>query len=239
MLVNLSHRSNEEELMDHPEVDSEDLNVALSDISRVNKWLGGNNITIQAVLNQINQKGTTGTTKEWTIIDLGCGDGEMLRQVTDIFRRKKIKAKLIGIDNNHNCIVQANKLSHSYKEIEFYSRDILTLKKDEFNCDIIICTLTLHHFKDYQIKKVLQKSMELISGVLIINDLHRNKLAYYLFKIFSFFFIKGHIAKNDGLVSIKRGFKRKELIHYAKELQLKSYRLKWKWAFRYCWIISN
>jgi len=236
MLVNLSHRSNEEELMDNPQLEEKDLNIALADISKVNKMLGGNTITIKAVIDQIKNNTPE---KEWVIMDLGCGDGEMLREIAKVLRKNEIKGKLIGIDNNLKCIQQARKMSVSYPEIELYDHDIMSLTKEKFGCDIIICTLTLHHFEDEEIKKVLKKSMSLVSEVVIINDIHRNKWTYYLFKTFSFFFIKGYVAKNDGLVSIKRGFKRKELIHFAKELKLNRYRLDWKWAFRYRWVISN
>jgi len=80
MLTSLKYRSNEEELMDDPEIDDIALNTALSDISRVNKMLGGNAITIKAVhklLHDQNQE------REFTILDLGCGDGEMLRAISD------------------------------------------------------------------------------------------------------------------------------------------------------------
>jgi len=235
-LVNLKKRSNEAELMDDPSVPEEDLNTALSDISRVNRLLGGNGITINAVLKQIDESPNT---KEWVIMDLGSGDGEMLRLLHDKVVKKAVKVRLIGIDINDACLNQAKKLSELYPAIEFYNKNIFTLSKEDFYCDIIICTLTLHHFRDEDIKKVLKKSLTLVSKVLIINDIHRNILTYYLFKLFSFFFIKGYIAKNDGLVSIKRGFKRKELLHLAKELQIDSYQLDWKWAFRYRWVISN
>ncbi|MDH7446453.1 methyltransferase domain-containing protein [Aquimarina sp. 2201CG14-23] len=225
MLINLRHRSNEEELMDDPEVDEQALNIALQDISRANKLLGGNNVTIKTVFNLIQKEDVV---KEWVIIDFGCGDGEILRQLINSSRKKGIKLKLIGIDNNEKCVIQARKLSISYPEIEFFHRDILTVTKQDFHCDIIICTLTLHHFDDEQIKNVLKKSISLVSKAVIINDIHRNKVSYYLFKLFSFFFIKGYIAKYDGLISIKRGFKKRELVDFAKELQISSYQLDWK-----------
>ncbi|AXT49653.1 methyltransferase domain-containing protein [Aquimarina sp. BL5] len=236
MLVNLEYRSNEAELMDDPEVNEKDLGIALEDISRVNRLLGGNSITINAVLDEIKKSEHT---KNLVIMDLGCGDGEMLRKLADVFSKKEINARLIGVDNNEKCLSQARELSASYTEIEFHNKNILTLEKNDFHCDIIICTLTLHHFKDEDIKSVLKKSLELVSKAVIINDIHRNKWSYYLFKMFSYFFIKGYIAKNDGLVSIKRGFKRKELLHFAKELKLDTYQLDWKWAFRYRWVIRN
>ena len=236
MLVNLTYRSTKEELMDDPKIDEKDLNIALADISRANRLLGGNNITINAVVNHIKRGHQT---KKWVVIDIGCGDGEMLRKLAIYYRKKNIPIRLIGIDNNEKCITQAKKLSTVYQEIEFYNEDVLSLSKDKFYCDIIICTLTLHHFRDEEIKKVLAKGLELVSGSIIINDIHRNRWSYYLFKIFSFFFIKGYIAKNDGLVSIQRGFKQKELKQFATELALTSYTLDWKWAFRYRWIINN
>jgi len=233
MLINLVKRSNEIELMDSEDLEESVLNIALSDISRVNKLLGGNSITIKSVFKEVYKIPTA----RWSIMDIGCGDGEMLRQIANYARKKKIKLQLIGIDTNTKCIDLAKRMSLKYPEIDYYTRDILTLKEQDFRCDIIICTLTLHHFSNTQIKKILQKSIAMVSTAIIINDIHRSIWSYYLFKLFSAFFIKGYVAKNDGLVSIKRGFKKRELIQFSKELQLKKYQLHWRWVFRYRWVI--
>ncbi|WP_438423569.1 methyltransferase domain-containing protein [Aquimarina macrocephali] len=235
MLANLQYRSNEVELMDNPEVEEKALQRALSDISRVNKWLGGNAITIKAVHTLVRNQNPS---QEITILDLGCGDGEMLRAISDSFKKEKKNIKLIGIDLNNRCLDYAIKSSTSYPEISFFNKDILEIEGAEFSCDIIICTLTLHHLRDEEIKKVMKKAVDLATTAVVINDLHRSRLAYYLFKVFSFFFIKGYVAKNDGLVSIKRGFKKQELLYFAKVLHLQDYKVDWKWAFRYRWIIK-
>ena len=72
-------------------------------------------------------------------------------------------------------------------------------------------------------------------GVLI-NDLHRNRLAYYLFKMITWP-VKNRMIKEDGLVSILRGFKRKELLQISETLSVKS-TIKWRWAFRFLWIVN-
>ncbi|MEW7292049.1 methyltransferase domain-containing protein [Aquimarina sp. 2304DJ70-9] len=236
MLVNLEHRSDESELMDDPFVEEKALKIALSDISRVNKLLGGNSITVKAVAKLINDANLD---KELVLLDLGCGDGEMLRVIADICRKKNIKIKLVGVDLNDKSLEIAKDLSIPYPEIEYYKKDILHIDRSELACDIIICTLTLHHLNCNEIKEVIKKTLELASLGIIINDLQRSKIAYYLFRLFSFFFIKGYIAKNDGLVSIKRGFKKQELLSYAKDLKLQQYQIDWKWAFRYRWIIKT
>ncbi|WP_109300920.1 methyltransferase domain-containing protein [Aquimarina sp. AU474] len=236
MLVDLQYRSNEDELMDDPMIKKEALQIALSDISRANKLLGGNAITKHAVCRLIKENLKS---KEYVILDLGCGDGEMLREIADLFRKKGIQGKFIGVDLNKTSIEYAKNLSETYPEISFEEKNILEIESSSFSCDIIICTLTLHHLEDTQIKKVMKKCVALASMGVVINDLQRSTVAYYLFKLFSFFFIKGDIAKNDGLISIKRGFTKQELIGYAKEINSIRYKINWKWAFRYQWVIET
>ncbi len=236
MLVELEHRSNEPELMDNPKVAQKALKIALSDISRVNKWLGGNTITIKAVHSLVEEANLS---TEVLILDLGCGDGEMLRAIADSFRKKQIHAKFIGIDLNNKSLELAKKLSIKYPEIAYKKQNILELQSSTFTCDVIISTLTLHHLSCTELKGVMKKSVELASLGVVINDLQRSKIAYYLFKLFSLFFIKSYIAKHDGLVSIKRGFKKEELLRYTKELNFKQYQIDWKWAFRYCWVVKT
>ncbi|RZK55789.1 MAG: methyltransferase, partial [Pedobacter sp.] len=67
----------------------------------------------------------------------------------------------------------------------------------------------------------------------------RNKMAYYLFKALCFVFGLNDMSREDGLVSILRGFKKADLLAYSKALKLKYFSIKWKWAFRYQWIIKT
>jgi hypothetical protein len=47
------------------------------------------------------------------------------------------------------------------------------------------------------------------------------------------------MSREDGLVSILRGFKKDELIRFSEKLNLTNYKIQWKWAFRYQWIIRK
>jgi hypothetical protein len=47
------------------------------------------------------------------------------------------------------------------------------------------------------------------------------------------------MSREDGLTSILRGFKKEELLHFSKKLNFSNYKIQWKWAFRYQWIIKN
>ena len=70
----------------------------------------------------------------------------------------------------------------------------------------------------------------------VVNDLHRHRLAYGLFKLLGTV-ISNHMIVQDGLTSILRAFKRKEIEQISDQLNLNS-QISWKWAFRYQWLIK-
>lgn len=221
--------------MDDPLVESSVLREVLKDINRSNAMLNGNGITLRALNKLIHAH----PKEQYTIVDMGCGDGTMLKEVAVFFRKRKINVKLIGVDLNEKSIQIAKEKTKDFPEIQFLQQDILKLDAADLNCDIMICTLTMHHFKDDEIPVFLQKFTQLARIAVVINDLQRSRMAYYLFKCFSIIFIKTKIAKNDGLVSIKSGFLKKELIAFTKGLPKEKHYIKWKWAFRYVWIIEK
>ena len=157
MLKNLSVRSKEPELMDDYRGGIDHLRIVFNDINRVNRILGGNSITINAVAKLINEN----PKEEFTIVDMGCGDGNMLREVAKYCRKKQIKVNLIGIDLNGEALQLAKEASVDYDEIKYVHHDILELDSPTFNCDILINTLTMHHFSDKNIIIFLQKFIDL------------------------------------------------------------------------------
>lgn len=234
--MNFKKRSNLPELMDDPNLPEDQLRLALKDIALVNKYLGGNVITIKALEKLIKLYPDK---KEWKIVDVGCSDGEVLRQIAYHFSKKNINIQFLGIDINAKSILRAQKKSKGLENISFQEKDILTLDETTFSCDIILCTLTVHHFTDNEIIKFLSKFKVLAKTAIIVNDLERSKIAYRLYQLFSAVFMKSSVTKYDGKVSIARSFKRKDLESYSKQLALTNYSISWKWAFRYLWIIKT
>lgn len=229
-------RSTTPELMDNPEVDESELRLALKDIALVNKYLGGNSVTIGAIEKLLRSNPEKSV---WSITDFGCGDGEVLRQIATHFKNHPQSIKFIGVDINPKSIERAKLKSSGFTNLTFRTENILDVQEDKNDCDIILCTLTMHHFSDGEILLFLRKFIKLASVAIIINDLHRSKIAYRLFQLFSGIFMKSYIAKYDGRVSIARAFKRENLETYSKKLALVKSTIRWKWAFRYLWVIKT
>lgn len=234
MLKDLLKRSTEPELMDDFHGNIETLKVVFDDINRVNRILGGNDITVKAVADLIKKN----PQENYVILDMGCGDGSMLREVAHYCRLNAINARFIGIDLNKEALQLAKEASAEFPEISYNQKNILDIDTKRLSCDILINTLTMHHFTDAQLGIFLNKFVELAKLGIVINDLHRSVLAYYLFQLFSLIFIKTKVAKIDGLISISKGFIKSDLRSYTKNLPSVAHQIKWKWAFRYVWVMQ-
>jgi 2-polyprenyl-3-methyl-5-hydroxy-6-metoxy-1,4-benzoquinol methylase len=236
MAINTKYRTQKAEIMDDFSLQGKELRAALDQIARINQLLGGNKVTLHGIKEVLKK---TNTSKPIVIADVGCGNGDMLRMLADYGIKNKLDFQLIGIDANAFTVNYAKTLSNDYSNIEYVCLDIFSEEFSGINYDIVLCTLTLHHFTNEQILNIITTFNRNADIGIVINDLHRSKLAYRLFKFICILFNLNKMSREDGLVSILRGFRKHELEEFSKKLSLLNYTISWKWAFRYQWIISK
>lgn len=236
MFINTKYRSDVSEIMDDFALEGEILRDALDKIAKINQLLGGNRLTIQGVQELVS---IYATKVPITIVDIGCGNGDMLRVLAEFGEQNDFNFQLIGIDANQFTVNHARDLSVHYPNISYRCENIFDKKFAKLKYDIVLCTLTLHHFKEEEIISLMSLFCKNSSRGIIINDLHRSSIAYRLFQGLCVVFQLNEMSRKDGLTSILRGFKKEELLNFSKKLNLKNYKIQWKWAFRYQWIITN
>ena len=236
MIINTKYRTDEPEIMDDFSLEGEELRDALDKIAKINQLLGGNKLTLNGLKTFLSENHKN---RLFTIIDVGCGNGDMLRTIADYGIKNGYNFNLIGIDANAFTVNHAITLSTKYQNISYLCKDIFTIDVSKINCDVVLCTLTLHHFKDDEIIQILNVFKKAANLGMVINDLQRSAVAYRLFQLLCVTFRLNNMSREDGLISILRGFKKKELIAFSEKLNFKKYTIQWKWAFRYQWIIQN
>lgn len=236
MGISTKYRTTGIEIMDDFSLEGEELLDALDKLAHINKFLGGNSLILSGV-KQLLEK--VDISKPITVLDIGCGNGDMLRMLADYGSKNKLKFNMVGVDANAFTIKYARKLSSAYSNIEYVCADIFDDNFKTLKYDLVLCTLTLHHFIDEKVMDLIAIFNTIATAGIVVNDLQRSKVAYRLFEVVCFVFRLNRMSREDGLVSILRGFKKDELENFSQRLNLKNYTIQWKWAFRYQWIISK
>ena len=227
-MPDFSIRAAEEEIMDDLNCSGHVLRRTLRELEIINKWLGGNRITIKS-LEQLLPKNN----REITIVDLGCGGGDMLRIIDSWAKNKNLRLNLIGIDANPNIIAFAKRNLQAYPHIQFRTLNIFSEEFGRQQYDIVIGTLFYHHFSSDQLVHFFRKLKQQVAIGFIINDIHRHWLAYYSIKWLTQAFSKSAMVKYDAPLSVLRAFKRRELRKILDATAIENFTIRWKWAFRW------
>lgn len=225
------------EIMDDFDLEGEMLSEALVDLAWVNRWLGGNQVSIQGIQDWIEKFGQQ-VTGPIRIADIGCGGGDTLRAIANIAKKKGWNIELTGIDANAFTIDFAQKASESHPEINFVQADVLAESCRLEDYDLLLCGLFLHHLTNEELDALLSRAKSAGVAGMVVNDLQRNPLAYFGFNLVSLIQRPSDMAKQDGLVSILRGFRRRELVAFMNTHKVPFYNIRWKWAFRYLLVFS-
>ncbi|WP_454780763.1 methyltransferase [Legionella sp. WA2022007384] len=166
------------------------------------------------------------------LTDVGCGGGLFLLNLAKYFP----KMRLIGLDISQDAIKLAEEELQEWQQksgatqIEF---QIQTKPELEINThvDIILLNLVCHHLNDEELVSLLIKANDTACKAVIINDLHRNFIAYSLYKFISPVLFRNRLITHDGLLSIQKSFTRTELDFFLQQAGIKNYQIKWHFPF--------
>jgi 2-polyprenyl-3-methyl-5-hydroxy-6-metoxy-1,4-benzoquinol methylase len=217
--------------MDQPGVPEYEIRQALRELEIVNTRLGGYSLLLNA-LSKIKLPECT-----ISIMDLGCGGGDILRSIAKWAKRKNIQTLLTGIDWNPAMTTYATEHSKQFPNISYNTLSVFddTLLQQKVN--ITTCSLFCHHFEKEALVDLVKRMNEIATTAVIINDLHRHWFAYYSIKSITALFSKTYLVRYDAPLSVARAFTREEWKEILSLADIKNYSLQWRWAWRWELII--
>lgn len=195
---------NATEQMDAPDIEPTLLRRTLLDLETVNRRLGG----IRAVIDAVAPLLRAG--EPISILDLGCGGADLPRAIEHHVERRRIPHRVVAVDRNVGTIEIANEWSTEYG-IDFVAANALQLPFADHSFDIVISSMTLHHFETADRIAVLREMARVAKRRVIINDLERCWQNYMGARLLAATVWRRSLARHDGPVSVLRGFTAAEL----------------------------
>jgi 2-polyprenyl-3-methyl-5-hydroxy-6-metoxy-1,4-benzoquinol methylase len=194
----LDIRSRQDEQMDAPGLDPAVYAKVLHDLARVNRWT----FTAHPVLAYL--KRAVGDAKAFRLMDVGFGDGDILRAIARWARRRDIAVDLVGVDLNEKSVAAARAVTPPGVPIDYRAGDYLD---QDGPFDFVISSQVTHHMTDEQLLTFL-RYMEAEAGTgWLICDLHRHGFAHWGFPILARLMMVHRIVREDGQLSIARAFR--------------------------------
>lgn len=218
----LAARSTEPEQLDNCDFWSFELDHALRDLERFNRWLGGNRSLVRALRRAL----PFCPQRPLTVVDIGCGSGDGLRVLARWGSRQAIPLRLFGVDANPAVIDIARRASRDEPTISYVVGDAFGTTLERLNPDVVVANQFFHHFTQAELEARLPQLLRR-TRVLVISDLHRSALAHAGFGIISRLLNASTLARHDGLVSIRRGFTRAEWQGLLARLPLRHQTIDW------------
>lgn len=220
-------RSAAQEWMDAPDLDPAELARCLDDLAVVNSATLARAPTIGFM-----RRAARGRDR-LSVLDVGYGQGDMLRRVARWGRRRGIGLTLDGVDLSRASAVAARAATPDWMEIEYRTGDVFD--EPAGSVDLVISSLFTHHLNDATVVRFLRWMERTARVGWFVNDLHRHLVAYHGFKALSAAAGWHPMVRHDGPVSVARSFTRRDWERLLGEAGLADVaRVQWRLPFRYC-----
>ncbi|MDB5679046.1 methyltransferase domain-containing protein [Sphingomonas bacterium] len=224
--MSLAERAIAEELMDADDLDASTYAAVVGDLAKVNVVTMARRPTLSFVRRALGER------KAFKLLDVGFGDGDMLRTIARWAEKRGIEAELVGVDLNPRSELAAKEHTPSGMHIRWITGDYADLAGQRW--DMVISSLVAHHMTHDQLVAFLRFMDRESTLGWLVNDLHRHGFAHWGFPILARIFGWHRIVRHDGALSIARSYRPAEWPPILAEAGVSDARVYRAFPFRLC-----
>lgn len=193
----LKQRVRDDEQMDDPSLDPKVYDEVLKGLGRVNFWTLAARPTLSFLARANRGR------DRFSLLDVGSGEGGMLRVIAKWARKRGLAAELTGVDLNPKSEAVARAMTPADMPISYRTGDYRELGRFDF----VVSSLVAHHMTDDQLRDFLRWMEASTDRGWFVNDLHRHSFAYFGFPLLTTLLGVHRIVRQDGRLSIARSFR--------------------------------
>ena len=216
MFERFAKRSEQLELIDKGDYSPEEYETCIVELQRVNEWLGDASALKHSLLDQVERLGLD----SFAMLDVGAGSGELLRVTAAWARTNTRHVRLVGVELNARAATAILEQSKQFASIRAVRANALQLPFADDAFDYVVCSLFTHHFNDSDVCLALREMARVARRGILVIDLHRHPVPYYLFTTIGHLFLHNRLIRADGALSILRSFTPDEVRDLAEQAGL-------------------
>ena len=227
--MDLSRRSTAPELMDGEAVSAAEYARCLHDLAQVNRVTFTHRPTLRWLARATRDLPQGAG---FSVLDVACGEGDLLRAIRRWAERRGLRAALEGIDLNPRSAVAARAATPPAMAIAYRTGDVFDFAPDP-PPDFMVSSQFAHHLTDAELVRFLRWLERHAARGWFIADLHRHALPYWGFRLLARAAGWHRMVRLDGTVSIARSFRRADWARLLAEAGLAA-EIRWHVPFRLC-----
>jgi 2-polyprenyl-3-methyl-5-hydroxy-6-metoxy-1,4-benzoquinol methylase len=227
--VDLSRRSTQAELMDGETITAAEYARCLHDLAQVNRITFTHRPTLRW-LARATRDLPPGA--EVSILDVACGEGDLLRAIRRWADRRGLRATLEGIDLNPRSAAAAAAATPAGAAIAYRTGDVFDFAPTP-PPDFVVSSQFTHHLADADVVRFLRWLERHAVRGWFIADLHRHALPYWGFRVLAVAAGWHRVVRLDGTVSIARSFRPAEWARLLEDADVVA-ETRWHVPFRLC-----
>jgi 2-polyprenyl-3-methyl-5-hydroxy-6-metoxy-1,4-benzoquinol methylase len=232
-LVDFSRRAETPELMDADDLPIERYRAVLHDLARVN-------IATRAAAPTLHWLDGVAAAGPISIVDVGFGQGDMLRAIARWAQRREQRVSLHGVDINPRSAPIATAMTNVSLGIHYHTGDAATIVASMDRApDVIISSLVAHHMTDPELAQFIQWMEQTAQRGWFINDLHRHPLAWRGYQVLAALMRVDPIVRHDGALSVRRAFVRSDWERLLVDAAVPAHAVTIRWSLPFRWAIGR
>lgn len=228
VLVDVSRRNRQPEVMDQPGLQEVDHRQALNALNRVN-WLSGSARIVWPSIRKLARE----LGRPVRVLDVASGGGDVPLALWRKAKRAGVPVRIEGCDfSPYACQHATERAQRAGADVRFFAFDALGSPLPS-GYDVIMCSLFLHHLDEPQAVALLRAMSQAAAHLVLINDLRRSRIGYVLAHVVARIVTRCEVVHIDGPLSVAGAFTIPEVEQIAQQASLRGAIVARKWPQRF------